>query len=398
MASYKFEAKTTAGKTVSGTIKAKNETDARVRLRAEQLEPLRIVPVLAAGDKGTGPVPLKDLQVFTRQFATLVSSGIQIVQCLEMLSNSSSCLPLKAVLNQVIEDVNKGKTLAASLDEHPKAFDKLYRNLIRTGEESGVLEVVLGRLAIYIEKTVKLRGKLKSAMMYPVVIIVVAVAVITGIMVFVIPKFKEMFSSKGKDLPELTQMVINLSEGFLSYWWLIIFVGALIWVTFIQYINTSNGRKVFDHFSLRIPILGSIIQKGCIARFSRTLSTLLASGIPVVEALDVSAKVVNNNDIEVAIMESKESILKGRSIAEPLIKHPIIPNMVSQMISIGEQTGSMDSMLAKVADFYEEEVDVSVAGLSTLIEPILMVVLGVIIAVLVIAMYLPIFSMADTFG
>ena len=398
MATYKFEAKTAAGKTVTGTIKAKNETDARVRLRAEQLEPLRIVSTSDGRGLSSTAVPLKDLQIFTRQFATLVSSGIQIVQCLEMLATSASCLPLKNILNQVIDEVNKGKTLAAALDDHPKAFDKLYRNLVRAGEESGVLEVVFSRLAVYIEKTVKLRGKLKSAMMYPVVIILVAVGVVSGIMIFVIPKFKEMFSSKGRALPALTQFVIDLSEGFIANWWIIALVIALVWVTVSQYINTVAGRKVFDHFSLKLPILGSIVQKGCIARFSRTLSTLLSSGIPVVEALDVSAKVVNNNDIEQAIMESKESILRGKSIAAPLAKHPVIPPMVAQMISIGEQTGAMDSMLAKVADFYEEEVDVSVAGLSTLIEPILMVVLGGVIAVLVVAMYLPIFSMAENFG
>lgn len=398
MAIFRFQAKTIAGKVVTGTIKAKNETDARVRLRAEQLEPVKISSNTSTGLTATGSVPIKELQIFTRQFATLVSSGIQIVQCLEMLSNSSSCLPLKAILDQIVDDVNKGKTLANAMDEHPKAFDKLYRNLIRAGEESGVLELVLNRLAVYIEKSVKLRGKMKSAMMYPVIIIVVAVGVITGIMVFVIPKFKEMFNSKGKELPELTQLVVNMSEGFIKYWWVIVLAGFVIYVTIVQILNTPEGRKTFDNLSLKFPILGPIIQKGCIARFSRTLSTLLASGIPVVEALEVSSKVVNNGTIEKALLASKESILNGKSIAAPLIKHPIIPSMVSQMISIGEQTGSMDAMLGKVADFFEEEVDVAVAGLSTLIEPILMVVLGVIIAVLVIAMYLPVFKMGDTFG
>ncbi len=397
MATFKFEVKSSDGKIRSGTIRAKNETEARVRLRAENLTP---VSLIQQGGKARiyRRVPLKDLQVFTRQFATLVTSGIQIIQCLQMLAHASSCEPLRDTINQIVDDVNKGRTLANAMDEHPGAFDKLYRNLIRAGEQSGVLDVVLGRLAIYIEKSVKVRQKVQSAMFYPAMIIFVAFAVISAIMVFVVPKFKSMFSSQGKDLPELTQIVVNISEGFANYWYVILMGIFLVGFIIYHWAKTSGGKKTVDHFILGVPVLGGIVQKGAIARFSRTLSTLLASGIPIVEGLEVSAKVVNNHDIEMAFMESKESITNGKTIAQPLQKHKCIPNMVIQMISIGEQTGSLDSMLGKVADFFEEEVDVAVSTMTTLIEPVLMVVLGVIIAFIVIAMYLPVFNMASTMG
>ncbi len=397
MATFKFEVKSPDGKIRTGTIKAKNETEARVRLRAENLTPISLVQQGGAA-RIYRRVPLKDLQVFTRQFATLVTSGIQIIQCLQMLASASSCEPLRATINQIVDDVNKGRTLAAAMDEHPGAFDKLYRNLIRAGEQSGVLDVVLGRLAIYIEKSVKVRQKVRSAMFYPAMIILVAFAVIAAIMIFVVPKFKSMFNSQGKELPGLTQFVVNLSEGFANYWYMMLMGMFIVGFIIYNWAKTEGGKRILDHFILSVPVLGGVVQKGAIARFSRTLSTLLASGIPIVEGLEVSARVVNNFDIESAFMESKESITNGKTIAAPLSKHKCIPNMVIQMISIGEQTGSLDSMLSKVADFFEEEVDVAVSTMTTLIEPMLMVVLGVIIAFIVIAMYLPVFNMASTFG
>lgn len=399
MATFRFEAKANDGRLLKGTIKAKNETEARVRLRAEHLSPVVVDLVQSSGKKrNVARVPIKDLQIFTRQFATLVTSGVHVIQCLQMLASSASCEPLRNTIHNIIDDVNKGRTLAAAMDEHPQVFDKLYRNMIRAGEQSGVLDVVLGRLAIYIEKTVKLRNKIRGAMFYPAVIIMVAVGVISLIMMFVVPKFKQMFGSQGKELPGLTQLVIDISEGFANYWYVVLIAVTLVGITLYQWARTEAGKRKIDHFILMVPVIGGVIQKGAIARFSRTLSTLLTSGIPIVEALDVSSKVVNNWDIEKAFQESRESIVGGKTIAAPLAKHAAIPNMVTQMISIGEQSGSLDAMLNKVADFFEEEVDVAVGTMTTLIEPILMVVLGTIIAFIVIAMYLPVFNMASTFG
>jgi type IV pilus assembly protein PilC len=302
------------------------------------------------------------------------------------------------VLTAVCSDVERGRRLAESLAARPAVFDRLYVNLVRAGEEGGVLEVVLNRLAAYIETTVKLRGKVKGALFYPAAIVVVAIVVIAFIMVFVVPKMSSMFTQSGQQLPALTLMVINMSNFFQHYWYIMVATLIAIPVALKMYYETDDGRKVLDAIFIEIPVFGDLIKKSAIARFSRTLSTLLSSGVRIIDALEISSATTGNWMIEKALLDTKDAVSRGKTLAEPLAKISYFPNMVTQMISIGEQTGNIDQMLSKVADFYEDEVTNATDAMTSLLEPILMVVLGGIIAVIVIAMYLPIFNMANTIG
>lgn len=405
MGTFSFQAKAESGKFVKGEVEAGSETEARIKIRAQKLAPLQIVPKRgssgAKAASGAGfslfreKVKAKELQIFTRQFAVLVGAGVPIVQSLQAMVQGARSPALIKALTKVLEEVEKGKRLAEALATAPHVFDKMYINLVRAGEEGGVLETVLNRLAEYIEKSVKLRGKIVSAMWYPAAIIVVAFAVIAGIMVFVIPKFVSMFSQSGKQLPALTEMVIKMSHLFTSYWWAIVLVMIAVPFIFRTIYETDEGKKSIDPILIEIPVLGNLIQKGAIARMSRTLSTLLAAGVRILDALDISATTAGNWVVERAIINAKDSVSKGKSLTEPLRKESFMPNMVLQMISVGEQTGNMDAMLSKIADFYEGEVESASEALTSLLEPMLMVFLGGIIAVLVIAMYLPIFNLAS---
>lgn len=404
MSAFEFQAKAADGRTVRGELEAANETEARVKLRAQKLIPLTVAPKGATKQRAAANrvsrvrVHPKDLQVFTRQFAVLVGSGVPILQSLEAMAQGGRSPNMTSAIRGVLDAVGRGRPLAEAMAGFPGAFDRLYVNLVRAGEEGGVLDVVLNRLAEYIEKSVKLKGKVTGALWYPAAIIAVAILVIAGIMIFVIPSFVKMFEGSGQELPYLTQLVIKASNIFKKYWWMML--GGAIGSGFLlrTYYETDDGRKVIDRILIDVPVFGTLIQRNAIARVSRTLSTLLAAGVRIMDALDIAGATAGNWVIEKALIDAKEVVAKGRALAEPLQKVKYFPVMVTQMISIGEQTGNIDTMLGKVADFYEDEVETAAEAMTSMIEPLLMVFLGSIIAVIVIAMYLPVFSMAGTIG
>lgn len=399
MAKFNFEAKSMNGKDTRGEIEANNEAEARVKLRAQRLVPIRVVAadhkVVAKRMTATGKgVKAKDLQILTRQLATLLSSGIPILQAMDTIAQGTRSATLGSALKVISADISRGKRLADALGEHPKIFNRFFVNMIRAGEESGNLDKILLKLAGYIEKSVKLQSKVKGAMLYPTVILAIAVLVVSGLLIFVIPKFQSLFSQFNGELPALTRMVIALSDFFIARWYLILF-GIIVGVYgFIAYYNSDNGRKTFDRILIDSPLFGDLIEKSAVARFTGTLSTLLSSGVSIMDAMDIASKTVGNFVIERAILRAKDSITEGKSLTVPLAKEKYIPQMVTQMIAVGEQTGTLDQMLSRIADVYEDEVDAAVGAMTTIIEPLLMVALGGIIAFLVVAMYLPIFSMA----
>ncbi|MBX9766884.1 MAG: type II secretion system F family protein [Bdellovibrionales bacterium] len=405
MATFKYQAKALGGRVVSGEIEAADVTEARVRLRSQRLMPTKVEVKqdrkTAGANKGFkfgGGVPAKELQIVTRQFATLINSGIPIVQSLQILSQGRHSPNLQEALESIKNDVESGKRLAEAMAQFPKIFDTLYTSLVRAGEEGGVLDTILNRLAIYIEKANKIISKVKSAMFYPIGVLAVSFIVITGILTFVIPKFEAMFSNSGQKLPALTQIVIDFSHWFKDNFYLPI-GGIIIFVVGIKkYYESPNGREVLDAILIRIPLLGDVIQKAAIARFSRTLSTMLSSGVSIMDSLDIAGQTIGNSVMEKTVRLSKAYVQEGKSMVVAFSKDKYFPDMVVQMIGVGEQTGALDNMLGKIADFYEEEVDYSVGALTSMIEPIMMVFLGGIIAVLVIAMYLPVFNLAGGVG
>ncbi len=410
MSKFSAEVKMADGKSAKVILEAVNEAEARVKLRAKGMAVLKIVNSDGAAPSGAakktggfdlglgGRVKPKELQIFTRQLATLLSSGIPILQSLDVLGKSARTPALSNALQGVINSVSQGKRLGDSLGDYPKVFDRFYVNMVRAGEESGGLDVVLNRLAIYIEKSVKVQGKVKGALIYPAVILFVAGLVIAAILIFVIPKFKQLFEGAGQELPGMTKFVISLSKFFTTYWWMVLAGGVITFFATRTYYETEPGRETLDAVMIDVPLLGSLIQKGGIARFTRTLATLLSSGVGIMEAMDIASKVVGNAVLEKTLIRARDSISEGKSITTPLVKEKYIPGMVTQMIGVGEQTGNLDTMLAKIADFYEDEVDVAVGALTSILEPLLMVFLGGIIAVLVVAMYLPIFNLAGAVG
>ncbi len=404
---FEFQAKTEDGRIVKGELDAANESEARIRMRAQRLTPLRIEARKGASGGGFDlrklaifgdSVSQKDLQVFTRQFAVLVSAGVPIVQSLEAMSRGARSAGMSNILTGVCQDVERGRRLGDALAARPAVFDRLYVNLARAGEEGGVLDAVLNRLASYIETSVKLKGKVKGALFYPIAIMIVAIIVIIFIMVFVVPKMSAMFVQSGQELPALTLFVVNCSTFFQHYWYMVAATVIAVPLFTKMYYDTDPGRKVCDAIFIEIPVFGDLIKKSAIARFSRTLATLLSSGVRIIDALEISSATTGNWMIEKALLETKDAVSRGKTLAEPLAKIPYFPNMVTQMIAIGEQTGNIDQMLAKVADFYEDEVSNATDAMTSLLEPILMVVLGGIIAVIVVAMYLPIFNLAQTVG
>jgi type IV pilus assembly protein PilC len=409
MAKFAYQARNKSGQLTQGEIDAINETEVRIKLRSMGMEASRIIPRSAIGPKKPGApvnsgarfnrrIKGKDLQVFTRQFATLINAGIPVVDALKILSEGMGPGPLKEASGKVKNSIEAGRRLAESMNMFPNVFDRLYCNMIQAGEEAGILDGILGRLAIYIEKSEKIKGQVKGAMIYPSVIIAVAVLVITGILVFIMPKFEEFFSAAGKEPPMLTKFVVDISHSLYHHWY--VYLGIAVGVPFflVQWARTPAGKEQLDKILISAPVIGDVVQKSAIARMTRTLSTLLASGVGVIEAIDIAARTSGNGVIEAALMRSKNAVTQGRPFAAPLSKEKVIPDMVVQMISIGEQSGTMDVMLGKIADFYEDEVENAVKAMTSLIEPLLMVVLGGIIAVIVIAMYLPVFNMADTIG
>lgn len=398
MAKYSYQAVNSIGKVENGKIDASNEIEARVKLKAINLTITQLSEVRALQQKqttSTKKVKSKDLQIFTRQFSTLINAGIPIVDAMKMLGESGHNPVLKEAINTVRESIESGKRLGDAMAQFPGVFDRLYVNMIRAGEEAGILDGILDRLAIYLEKSQKIRNQVKGALVYPIAIVFVAILVIVGMLVFIIPKFEEMYNNAGKKLPGLTQIVINISQ-FLIHKFHILLIGIFGIVYLIyMFANTPEGKKELDRIFIRVPVFGDLIQKSSIARMSRTLATLLSSGVNVIDTLEIAARTSGNAVIEDALVRAKEAVTEGRPLASPLAKEKMIPEMVTQMIAIGEKSGMMDAMFAKIADFYEDDVEVAVKAMTSLIEPILMVGLGGTIAFIILAMYLPIFDMAN---
>jgi type IV pilus assembly protein PilC len=402
MPTFAYSGRTRGGETVNGERAADTMDAAVASLRREQILVTRITPSkekAAAAAKAGKPgkagkkVSAKVLAVFTRQFSVMIDAGLPLVQCLEILGTQEEDKNFAATLLQTRTDVESGASLADAMKKHPKAFDALFTNMIAAGEAGGILDTILKRLATYIEKAVKLKAQVQSAMIYPIAVVVIAVVVVGVILWKVIPTFAALFSGLGAVLPLPTRIVIALSDGLVQ-WMPFLIVGIVaVAYAFKQYYGTEGGRHVVDGVVLKLPILGLIMRKIAVARFCRTLATLLSSGVPILDGLDITARTSGNAVIEDAILATRKSIERGETISAPLKETGVFPPMVTQMISVGETTGALDTMLAKIADFYEEEVDTAVAGLLTLLEPVMIAFLGLIVGGIVIAMYLPIFDL-----
>lgn len=394
MPQFQYEAKTRTGELRTGVLEADDEAAVGVKLRAQQLTPVKVKKRGFSLSFGGGSISTKDLVVFTRQFSTMIDAGLPLVQCLEILSSQNENPAFARILRSVKLDVEGGMTFSDSLAKHPAVFDVLFCNLVKAGEIGGILDTIMQRLAAYIEKNAKLVRQVKSAMTYPIGVLCIAVLVIGIMMVFVIPTFETMFKEFGGQLPGLTQQVINLSHFVVNN--LFIIVGSIVGsVMGIRYwLRTPKGRQTFDRALLQFPVIGPTMRKIAVARFTRTLGTLLASGVPILDALEIVAKSAGNWVIEQGLMSARAKISEGKNMAEPLAEANVFPSMVVQMIAVGEQTGALDTMLNKIADFYEEEVDVAVAAMTSLLEPVMMVFIGGSVGTMIIAMYLPIFTMA----
>ncbi len=401
MPTFAYSGRTRTGQTITGEHVADNMDAAVAALRRDNIMVTRIDAAKAkparADAKPKAPkgrsVPAKNLAIFTRQFSVMIDAGLPLVQCLDILGKQEPHKNFSAVILKVREDVEAGAALADSMKKHPKTFDALYSNMIAAGEAGGILDTILKRLAVYIEKAVKLKSDVKSAMIYPVAVIVIAVVVVAAILWKVIPTFAQLFAGMGATLPLPTRVVIAASDALVAYgWMLIVAVGAIAY-GIKRYYATERGRRVIDSLLLKTPILGNILRKVAVARFCRTLSTLMASGVPILDGLDITARTAGNAIIEDAIQVTRSSIERGETISSPLRETNVFPSMVVQMINVGETTGALDAMLSKIADFYEEEVDTAVAGLLTLMEPVMIAFLGVVVGGIVIAMYMPIFDL-----
>jgi type IV pilus assembly protein PilC len=401
MPTFAYSGRTRAGQTVSGERLADSMDAAVSALKRDQIMVTRITPAKAKAEDAakakvgkTGKkVSAKTLAVFTRQFSVMIDAGLPLVQCLDILGSQEEDKNFAAVIAETRTAVESGASLADAMRKHPKTFDALFTNMIAAGEAGGILDTILKRMATYIEKSVKLSGQVKSAMIYPVAIIVIAGLVVGVILWKVIPTFAELFSGLGADLPMPTRIVIGLSNNLVRYFPFLAVGGAAAAFGFRTYYANPAGRRVIDRTVLAMPILGNIMKKIAVARFCRTLSTLISSGVPILDGLEITARTAGNSVVEDAIMVTRTSIERGETISAPLKETGVFPPMVAQMIGVGEATGALDTMLAKIADFYEEEVDVAVAGLLTLLEPIMIAVLGVVVGGIVIAMYLPIFDL-----
>ncbi len=399
MPTYNFEGKTREGLVKKGVIVADSVAAAESQLRAQSIMPgmikakakdlTEILPILAPS------VQLKDIVVFTRMFATMIDAGLPLVQCLEILCTQQDNATFKKKILEIKHDVEGGSTFSEALAKHPKIFDSLYVNLVAAGEVGGILDTILNRLAKYMEKAAALRRKVKGAMVYPISVTVIAAMVVVVMLVKVIPVFEKMFADFGGALPGPTAKVIAISHFMQAYY--LHFGGAVV-LSVIAYnfvVSKPKGRLFFDSLFLKTPVFGGLLKKVAVARFSRTLSTMLSSGVPILDALEIVARTAGNLVVENEILRTKASIAEGKTIAEPLMDSKVFPGMVTQMVAVGEQTGAMDTMLAKIADFYDEEVDSAVDALTSLLEPVMMVGLGGTIGSLLVAMYLPIFKIAD---
>jgi type IV pilus assembly protein PilC len=403
---FVWEGKNAAGKVVSGEIEARS-----VQAVFNVLKNQKIIPnAKKIKEKGKGlemeinipgfapKVKSKDIVVMTRQMATMIDAGLPIVQSLDILGKQHENKAMRTMLTSVKESVETGGTFADALAKHPKVFDALFINMIAAGENGGILDIILERLAKYLEKAMKLKREVLTAMMYPAVVIFAAIVITAVLLIFVIPTFGDLFKDFGASLPLPTQIVLDLSD-FVVAWWPILFGGSGLAGYFLaRFLKTERGKEVVHPLALKLPVFGELIRKVAVARFTRTLGTMLGSGVPVLEALNICAKTAGNKVVERDVLRARISISEGKSMTEPLSESTVFPSMVVSMIAVGESTGSLDAMLAKIAEFYEDEVDSAVAGLKQLIEPIMILVLGVIVGGLVIAMYLPIFKMGSVVG
>jgi type IV pilus assembly protein PilC len=396
MAKFRWEGTTRGGDVRRGVLEAVSEEAVMNRLRADQITPKRVRKSSAEITLkiGTGVKP-RDLQVFTRQLATMIDAGLPLVQCLDILSQQSDNPHFGKILIAVKTSVESGSNFSDALRRHPKVFDELYCNLIEAGEKGGILDTILNRLGTYIEKAIKLKRQLKGALMYPTVVMIIAAAVVVVMLTWVIPVFENMYKEfKGAQLPAPTRLVLKLSNGFAHNWYIFFGVTVAFFFALGAMVRTRKGRLLFDRVLLRVPVIGGVLRKIIVARFTRTLGTLLSSGVAILDSLEICAKTSGNKVVENGIMYARERISEGKDLAGPLAESNVFPPMVIQMIGVGEQTGAMDQMLQKIADFYEDEVDVAVGAMTKLIEPFMMVFLGVVIGGLIVAMYLPIFELA----
>lgn len=395
MPEFIWEGKTRQGEARSGIMEAASADVVSERLRGQQIQSTKIKkkPIEITINIGP-PAKTKEVVIFVRQFATMIDAGLPLVQCLEILGAQQANPRFQKIIQSVKADVESGSTLADALGKHPKIFDELFVNLVSAGEVGGILDTILNRLATYMENAMKLRGQVKSAMVYPTIVTLVSVAVTAVLLIFVIPVFEKMFKDFGGALPAPTQFVIDLSNAMQANGLYFVVGGILGWIAFKSIGNTQRGRKVYDTIALKAPVFGPLFRKVAVAKFTRTLGTMISSGVPILDAMLITAKSSGNKVVEDSVMYARDRISEGRSMADPLAETGVFPAMVVQMIAVGESTGAMDSMLQKIADFYDEEVDAAVAALTSMLEPLMMVVLGTLLGGLIIAMYLPIFEMA----
>ncbi len=398
MPSFEWKGRTLAGQTQSGVLTVDSRDEVLNFLRKNRI----IVQSVREKQAGMniklpigGGVGTRDLAIFTRQFSTMIDSGLPLVQCLEILAKQTNKEMFRKVIEQVTADVESGSTLNEALAKHPKVFDGLYVNMVNAGEAGGILDVILSRLATYIEKIDSLKRKVKSALTYPAVVLTVAVGVTIFMLTAIIPTFAKLFADFGAELPLPTRIVIVMSDFLRSAWWALVLVVVAIGFAIKRYYKTDRGRHLMDRYVLRVPALGDVLRKASVARFTRTLGTLVSSGVPILKGLEITAETAGNVILSDAIKETRNSIGQGETISGPLAKCDVFPPMVVQMIAVGEETGALDQMLNKIADFYDDEVDTAVATLTSVIEPVLIVIMGVIVGGMVIAMYMPMFEMVS---
>jgi len=396
-----WEGKNRQGAVQKGEIAANNKEDVLALLRKQNILPISVnaKPREIKLSFGAPKITDKDIVILTRQLATMIDAGLPLVQCLEILGGQTDNKSLAKVVNQVRSDVESGATFADALKKHPKAFDNLYVNMVAAGEAGGILDTILQRLAAYMEKFAKIKRQIKSAMIYPSVILFVAVSVVALLMVVVVPMLANMFADMGQALPLPTRIVIGISN-FLKGWGGLVTLAAIIgaFIGLKQFRKTENGLRLTDGIALKIPVMGSLIQRVAVAKFTRTLGTLMTSGVPILEGLLIVSRTAGNKVVEEAVVVTRQSVSEGKTLAEPLGKSNVFPAMVVQMIAVGEATGALDNMLNKIADFYDDEVDSAVAALTSMLEPMLMIFLGVTVGFVIIAMYMPIFQMGSLAG
>jgi type IV pilus assembly protein PilC len=394
MATFTYTARSFAGDIRTATLEAQSRDDVIAQLRRQRLNVIKIDEATPKKPK-RGHIKMRDIVILTRQFSTMINAGLPLVQAMTILAEQSQNKVLSEIMRKVVFDVESGNTVADALGKHPQAFSNLYVNMVAAGEAGGILDTILMRLATFMEKNDALIRKVKGAMIYPSVIMAVAGIAVTVLLIFVIPVFENLFTSAGLALPLPTRIVMGASRFLKGYWYVVL--GAIIAAVFMfkRYRATANGRLKVDKFMLGVPVLGDVLRKSAVSRFTRTLGTLISSGVSILDGLEITAKTAGNRVVQDAIMESRASIAGGDTIAQPLKKSGVFPPMVISMISVGEQTGGLDEMLSKIADFYDEEVDAAVSNLLSLLEPVMIVFLGVVVGGMVVSMYLPIFDMIN---